>query len=179
MDKSKIILLLGMPASGKSSVGRLLAQKLNFTFVDLDREIETFFGCDIPEIFRSFGEEYFRSVERKMLQKTLKDIGRNTVLALGGGTPVYLDNIQLISNPEYFSIFLRCDLDTLAERLGKDGQVRPLILPKVEIGILKNLADQRTPIYEKAILHINADGPLSKVVDEILSHNKLIKYLSH
>ncbi|MDD3723627.1 MAG: shikimate kinase, partial [Lutibacter sp.] len=91
------IVLLGYMASGKSAVGRILSEKLNIQFIDLDSFIEEKEQLSISEIFETKGEIYFRKIEGIYLQELLNS-KESTVISLGGGTPCYGNNIDLIEN---------------------------------------------------------------------------------
>jgi len=82
--------------SGKTTLGKKMAHKLNFNFIDLDEEIEKFENLAINEIFENYGENYFRKVENKMLKKVL-NYKQPFVLAVGGGTPCFFKNMSLLN----------------------------------------------------------------------------------
>ena len=108
------IYMLGMPSSGKSTLGRQLAKELNYDFIDLDKRIEVIEGKRIPEIFSIEGEEYFRKVESEQLRKIPSD--NKLVIATGGGTPCFNDNMAFIKSSG-ISIFLDVAPDNLEERM--------------------------------------------------------------
>ena len=87
-----VFFLIGMPGTGKSSVGKNVAKLLDFNFIDLDKLIEKKSDSTITEIWQKFGEDYFRNLE----SKTLKEISvlQNTLVSCGGGTPCYFENIN-------------------------------------------------------------------------------------
>ncbi len=122
-----MLVLCGYMGSGKSLIGRKLADKLQTDFLDLDEEIATDQKMSISEIFQQKGEIYFRKTEMKVLQKTLS-ASTDGVLALGGGTPCYGNNLELIKqNPHTELIYLKMNLESLTERLFKERDQRPLI----------------------------------------------------
>src|SRR5690606_29853098 len=90
------IILLGYMGSGKTGVGRLLAEKLKLPFLDLDHEIIRLEGRNIPEIFETSGEIYFRKKETDTLKLLLEKDHQNVVLSVGGGTPCYGNNMNLL-----------------------------------------------------------------------------------
>ncbi len=108
------IFMLGMPSSGKSTLGRQLAKELDYEFIDLDKKIEISEGKKISEIFNIEGEDYFRKIESEQLKK----IDRNTkaVIATGGGTPCFHDNMQFIKE-NGISVFLDVSPEKLEERM--------------------------------------------------------------
>ena len=121
------LVLLGYMGVGKSTLGRLLADKLASEFIDLDDYIETREGMTIQELFRTKGEIYFRKVESLALEELLVQ-DRDFVLALGGGTPVYGNNMKKITDAfEVKSIYLKLNLNELVSRLFSQRVSRPLI----------------------------------------------------
>jgi shikimate kinase len=153
------IVLVGMPGSGKSTFGKQLAQQLNFVFVDLDQVIEKETGRSIAEIFQHEGEGKFRDLESYYLEKCLGAV-EGFVLATGGGTPCFNDNMDLI-NKESISIFLDVSLNEIYLRLHKDHSgKRPMFagLDEGEIILkLKNLLAQRERFYRQAKIKLSGD----------------------
>ena len=121
--------LLGFMGSGKSFLGQQLAKELAWSFCDLDDEIETIENCSVSSIFENKGEDYFRKLERDCLYGTAEKI--NTVVALGGGTPCFFDNMNWIKT-QGCSFFLDVETDVLVERLLKETHKRPLLKGKSE-----------------------------------------------
>lgn len=122
-----IVVLIGYMASGKSTLGRILAKKLNYSFVDLDDYIEEKEQTSISEIFKSKGEIYFRKKETQYLNHILKTKTK-LVLSLGGGTPCYSNNMDTILGCENaVSIYLKASISTLVDRLKNEKAKRPLI----------------------------------------------------
>lgn len=170
------VFLLGYMGCGKSVVGKLLAQKLEFSFVDFDDYIENQLGLSISEIFKTKGEIYFRNQERLFLKDVLSL--ERTVVSLGGGTPCYGDNMnEIITTTDNFVIYLKASIDTLTTRLISEISKRPLI------NHLKNDAElidfirkhlfERNFYYEQAPFKIIVDDKsVTQIVDEIsnLSH---------
>ncbi len=150
------IVLTGYMASGKSTTGQLLANKLGLSFIDLDKAIESRTGYTITETIFNKGELYFRKLEREMLEELIK--GDNFVMSAGGGTPCYYDNMELI-NRNSISIYLQNSVKSLYERLESEKATRPLIA-HLEGDALKEYIGkhlfERNVFYEKATLVINA-----------------------
>jgi len=119
------IIVLGYMASGKSTISKKLANKLEINSLDLDTYIAKKEGNTIEEIFKNKGEVYFRKQENKYLNELLNN-PNNFVLALGGGTPCYANNIELIAKKST-SIYLKANLNTLLKRLRVEKANRPLI----------------------------------------------------
>ncbi len=122
-----IIVLIGYMASGKSTIGRILANKLNFDFVDLDDYIEAVEKRSIKNIFTTSGEIYFRKKEALCLIEILSK-RNNIVLSLGGGTPCYGNNMEIIlQNENVASIYLKATIESLVKRLENENDERPLV----------------------------------------------------
>ncbi len=165
------IVLLGYMASGKSSIGRALAMKLNMQFIDLDSFIEKNEELTVSEIFKNKGEVYFRSKEEYCLRELFKLDG-NQVISVGGGTPCYGKNMNLILN-ESISFYLNSSIQTIYERLKKETSQRPLVadigLDKLKEYIAKHLFE-RIVFYEKAQHSISVnDKKIDKIVEEMLN----------
>lgn len=118
------IYLIGYMGSGKSTVGKKLSRALGLDFVDLDQQIESRINQSIAQYFQEYGENSFRELEREELLKTFAL--PNTVIALGGGTPCYFDNLELI-NQKGRSVYLKLSATSLAIRLENAKNPRPLI----------------------------------------------------
>ncbi len=120
------LVLTGFMGAGKSTVGRLLAARLNWTFLDLDAHLEARTGATIPQLFERHGEAHFRRLESTALASAL---GQNdTVLALGGGTPEELTNRLLLEQtPATFTIFLDAPFPTLFDRCMLQDIARPVL----------------------------------------------------
>lgn len=112
--------------SGKSSIAKLISKKLDLINVDLDNYIEKKENKSIRNIFKISGELYFRRIENKYL-KDLLNSDNNKIISLGGGTPCYSDNIELIIESKCIIFYLRANVDTLADRLFNERDKRPLI----------------------------------------------------
>lgn len=124
MDKH-IIYIVGMMGAGKSFYGKRLSMEKNWQFVELDSLIESAAGMSIAEIFATEGEEKFRLRERLALESTFSMT--DTVVSTGGGTAAWSDNMDLM-NQQGHTIWIECDIDTMAERIINDGiDKRPMI----------------------------------------------------
>lgn len=120
------IILIGYMGSGKSTVGKLLSEKLNFEFIDLDAYLQEKENLTIPQIFETKGEIYFRKKEHFYLKKLLRRDA--VVLSLGGGTPCYGNNMSAILNtPQAHSVYLKSSIPSLVQRLSPEKATRPLI----------------------------------------------------
>ena len=110
--------------SGKSTIGKILADQISFEFLDLDEFIENREGRTIAEIFYHEGEQYFRNLESDALKELSNKDG--LVVSLGGGTPCHSNNMETINN-KGFSIFLQIGPEALSKRLFSERMKRPLI----------------------------------------------------
>ena len=167
-----VIVLIGYMGSGKSAVGRNLAEKLSLKFVDMDDFIEEKEQKSIPEIFRDKGEIYFRKAESHHLEALFAGSG-DMVVALGGGTPCYGSNMEYIQGTTDKVVYLRASVEELTARLEKEKEHRPLIEPlsdsELEEFIRKHLFE-RNFFYLKANYSVKVDGrPVETISDEIIS----------
>jgi len=121
-----IITLLGYMGSGKSTIGVKLAAILGYEFIDLDNFIEEKEQLSVKEIFKSKGEIYFRKMENLCLNEIMKKQTK-IVLSVGGGTPCYSNNMDLINFDEAKSIYLKLSAKSLSDRLFLEKENRPLI----------------------------------------------------
>ena len=164
-----IISLIGYMGSGKSHISKVLSQKLQLKLIDLDKEISLKNNLSIPEIFKQKGEIYFRKQERALLEEVLAT-SENCILSLGGGTPAYYNNMELITNSSE-SIFLRTSVKTLTERLLKQKQKRPLIALQKDEDLPEFIAKhlfERNLYYSQAKYTVDTDGKEpEEIVDEI------------
>ncbi|MEL6864676.1 MAG: shikimate kinase [Bacteroidota bacterium] len=144
------IFLVGFMGSGKSRVGKELAEALDYQHIDLDEWIVQKEGRSIPEIFEEQGEAHFRELEHRYLLEMAKE--EDTVISSGGGTPCFSDHIHWM-NAHGLTIFLDLSEDRLLERLLRKPGKRPLItgksLAEVQGFIQKKLAERRG-FYEQA-----------------------------
>ncbi len=121
--------ITGYMGSGKSTAGKKLSAKLGYEFIDLDKFIENEYQQTIPEIFSTKGEGEFRAMEHNALKKLIeKD---NIVVACGGGTPCYYNNMELMNNHGN-TVYLKMSADSLVHRLMDAKEKRPLVANKSE-----------------------------------------------
>ncbi|AFM02581.1 shikimate kinase [Bernardetia litoralis DSM 6794] len=154
-----LIYLIGMPASGKSTFGKLVAQKLNYTFLDLDTLIEEDNNSTIPKIFDTKGEDFFRKLEQNALQFTFNL--DKTIIATGGGTPCFFDNLDKMKE-NGIVCFIHIEIKTLVKRTFQAQQrkqnSRPLFKDSTSFEELYQLVSQkwtdRKEFYQKADFEI-------------------------
>lgn len=152
------IFLVGMPGSGKSTLGKQLAEKLNRNFFDLDAEIERMAGWVIPDIFEQVGEDYFRELENSVLLMLIR-LNEPAVIATGGGAPCFYDNMDQM-NAAGATIFIDTPMDTIVERVKKEKSTRPLVNQMEDDSLtqdMESLYKKRLPHYEKASFTTNSN----------------------
>lgn len=158
MKTTSKIFLVGMPGSGKSTLGKQLAEKLGRNFFDLDAEIERMAGWVIPDIFEQVGEDYFRELENSVLMMLIK-LNEPAVIATGGGAPCFYDNMDQM-NAAGATIFLDTSMDTILERVRQEKASRPLVNQMQEDTMeedMKSLYEKRLPHYKKASFTTNSN----------------------
>ena len=165
MKSKENLVFLGMMGSGKSSIGLLVAKKLQLNFIDIDNEIEKELGKKITDIFKENGEDFFRKIEEKITLKKLKV--NSSVISLGGGAFTNR-NIRKEVLKNHLSFWLNWNYKILLNRI-KNSQKRPLAINSSDNEIV-NLIQKRSNIYAKALFEIKCDN-LSK--NEVV--NKIIK----
>ena len=165
MKSKKNLVLIGMMSSGKSTIGGLLAKKLNFKFFDIDKIIENETKMKITEIFKIKGENFFRNLEEKNTIKLLNF--SNVVISLGGGGFVN-EIIRKEANTKSKTFWLDWNLDTLISRIRKRNN-RPVALA-LNNNELKNLIIKRSKYYSKAKYKINCQKlTRSEIIKKILN----------
>ena len=164
MKSKKNLVFLGMMGSGKSSIGSLIAKKLQLNFIDIDNVIENELGLSIKKIFETKGENYFRKFEEQTTLKKLKS--SSTVISLGGGAFSNKEiRKEVIKN--HISFWLNWSNDILLNRI-KDSKKRPLAFNSSENEII-DLIKKRSNIYSKALYKIECDNlTKNEIVKEIL-----------
>ena len=149
--QGRSIVLVGLMAAGKTSIGRRLAARLGLPFRDADSEIEQAAGCTIPELFARYGERDFRDGERRVIRRLLA--AEPAVLATGGGAFMDAETRATIRRCAV-SVWLRCPLPVLLRRVGA-RHTRPLLAEGDPAEILQRLRTQRDPVYAEADLVID------------------------
>lgn len=166
LANGKTIALIGLMGAGKSSVGRRLADTIGLPFSDSDDEIEAVSGLSISDIFSLHGEEEFRRVEQKVIERLIT--GPQRILATGGGAFMNETTRSLLKG-HAVTVWLRADLETLWKRVSR-RDTRPLLRTEDPKGVLRNLLEKRTPTYSEADLIVDSrDGPHMNAVRDIIS----------
>jgi shikimate kinase len=159
------VFLLGMPGSGKTTLGRQLAQAMGLSFVDLDQSIEQEEGSSVPKIFRDQGEPAFRRLEARLLAAWCA-AEKEFVMATGGGAPCYADNLKVI-NRTGISVFLDVPAKEIAARILKtDLSARPLfagVHPENLKDKIEFMRSQRLPFYRQARLTVGPEQSVAEV----------------
>ena len=154
-----------MMGAGKSSIGKRLAVRLGIPFKDADSEIEKAANATIEEIFEQHGEAFFRSGERRVIQRLLGEAP--VVVATGGGAFVDPDTRKTI-NDTGIAIWLKADLEVLLARVRRRSN-RPLLKGPDPEGTMRKLVEERYPAYEDAPIHIHSrEVSHDVVIEEVL-----------
>ncbi|WP_024768733.1 shikimate kinase [Aquimarina macrocephali] len=149
------IVLMGYMGSGKSLVGKDLAAKMKLSYLDLDDFIEIQEKKSIRKIFDDQGEIYFRKKESLYLKEVLETY-KNTIISLGGGTPCFAGNLEIVANNENAkSIYLQTSLDELTKRVFAERSKRPLISHVTTPNELKDFV--RKHLFERSFYYNQAD----------------------
>ena len=164
----KKIILLGYMGCGKSTIAEKLSGLIQIPFVDLDKCIETKAEMSINQIFESFGEVYFRKLEHDVFVELLAS-PENQIIGLGGGTPCYANNHELLKGEGITSIYLKASIETLFDRLAHNKSKRPIVANKTEAALQEFLAKymvDRSYYYNQAEYKVTVDG---KSIDETVA----------
>ena len=168
------IYLIGYMGSGKSTLGRKIADITGVNFIDLDKYIEERYFKSIPLIFEEEGETSFRQKEQHSLHEVSQF--ENVVISTGGGTPCFFDNMELM-NKTGITIYISPDIETLAGRIVKSKTERPLVSGKSHedlLSFIKEALKIRSPFYEQAQIILSNENSLhpQKVIEAIIRENK-------
>lgn len=165
----KNIVLIGFMGTGKSSVGYILAQKLNRDFVDTDQEIEAVSGMSIAEMFKRHGETRFRSEESLVIDKWA--MREDIVIATGGGAVLSEGNIAALKKNSLL-ICLDASPEDIFERVNRKKGSRPLVNKNTGIEDIARMLEEREPYYACADIRIKTDHKSPKeIVAEIIREN--------
>jgi shikimate kinase len=168
LEKNQNIYFVGMPSSGKSTLGRALAATLGFDYVDMDDMIVAKEGRSINQIFQDSGEPYFRKIESELLRSFLPN--QKKVISTGGGVPVFYDNMDFILQ-NGLSIYLDVSPKLLFDRIyNSDKNERPLIDKSNSDKLLETLVEKynyRYNYYNRANIIISEDFTLKSILQKL------------
>jgi len=161
------IILLGYMGCGKTTIAKKLSKSTKIPFLDLDKCIEEREKLSVNEIFEQKGEIYFRKLEHKLFVELLNS-PEKIIIGLGGGTPCYSNNHELLIREDVVSVYLKASVDTLVERLVSNNSKRPLVANKTEEELKEFIAQhlfERSYYYNQAQYKVSVDG---KTVEETI-----------
>lgn len=162
------VVLVGFMGAGKSIVGRRLARRLKWRFIDVDQRVEQAAGMSIPQIFATQGETAFRELEDKVAQRVLK--GTHAVISTGGGWPVRDDRMAKLPAGT-LSVWLVVDAATAVSRASRRFGQRPLLATDDPMATARELLAEREPEYARADLHLVTHGSSPEgLVEAIAKH---------
>ena len=167
------IFLIGFMASGKSTIGKKLANKLNLPFVDLDTYIEKKFNTTIRFLMYEKGQEEFRIIEKEALSEVIEKY-KDAIISTGGGTPCFFDNMERMRK-NGTTIYLEMDVPTLVNRLRNAKKDRPLIWGKSKEDLTiyaKELMNKRKSDYEQADFKVDGKNLNVKTMVDLI-HKKV------
>jgi len=150
-----LIFLIGFMGCGKTTLGRKLAARLGYEFIDLDHVLEAQAGMTIAQYFSTHGEDTFRKLESEVLKHT--NYPEHAVISTGGGLPCFFDNMQWI-NEHGRSVYIQLSPKTLADRLEHEKITRPLLRDKHGDALIAFIGDklaEREPFYKQATIVAN------------------------
>lgn len=155
METKNLLFICGFMSAGKTTHGKKLAKNIGYHFIDLDHYTENKFDKSITELFQELGEDEFRQVETVSLNECIND-NRKTVIALGGGTPCFNNNLELLKKSGKL-IYLKMDAEALYKRVFGLKANRPLLATQEEKDMLPYIEDllgKRAPYYEQSDLTV-------------------------
>ncbi|MBR6013343.1 MAG: shikimate kinase [Selenomonadaceae bacterium] len=166
------LILIGFMGTGKTSLGKLLANKLGRGFIDLDQKIEKDSEMTIPEIFEKHGEKFFRELEKKAVREISER--KNLVIATGGGTVKDPENFQLLKDSGMI-VCLTCDAEEIFRRTERRGE-RPVLDGGGEerLETIKKLLEEREKFYSQADYTIDTtDWSPMQIMNDICDHLRI------
>jgi XRE family aerobic/anaerobic benzoate catabolism transcriptional regulator len=162
--RSRRIALIGLRGAGKSTLGRMLAEDLDFPFVELSREIEKLAGCSISEILGLYGQNAYRRYERRALEEAI-DAYPEAVIATAGGLVSDLVSFNLLLR-RCASVWLKADPEDHMSRVAAQGDLRPMAASREAMEDLKSILAGRAAFYSKADIHIDTSSqPLAETFE--------------
>ena len=165
------IVLIGYRCSGKTEVGKILAKELNKDFFDTDKLVEDSAGCSIEEVISRDGWEYFRNIEKKIIEEvSMRD---DLIIATGGGIVLEWDNVINLQRNGLI-VWLYGNAEVLKERMNRDhgsGKIRPSLTGSDPLDEIREVLSIRKPLYERAAdLIVDASSPsIQEVTNSIIN----------
>ncbi|MEO6850861.1 MAG: shikimate kinase [Mucilaginibacter sp.] len=163
-----LIFLIGFMGSGKTTLGRKLAAKMGYEFIDLDHKLEQQVELSIAEYFSIFGEDAFRTKESEVLKKTIYP--QNAIVSTGGGLPCYFDNMDWM-NTHGKTIYIKLSPKTLADRLESGKEDRPLLQEKhgdALIDFIEKKLSEREDFYAQANMIVDGLSLTAERLEQVL-----------
>lgn len=161
----RTIALVGLMGCGKTSIGRRLAKKLELPFFDSDQEVEMAAGCSMKEIYSVFGEEAFKSGERRVIARLLEQPVH--ILATGGSS-ILDDETRAILKEKSITVWLDADLETLITRVSRRND-RPLVQDNDPRQVIEGLIEVCYPVFAQSDLHVKTyDEATNTTVDRVI-----------
>jgi len=162
------IFLIGFMGSGKTTLGRKLASRLGYEFIDLDHKLEQQVELSIAEYFQIFGEDAFRKLESEVLKKTLYP--DKAIISTGGGLPCYFDNMGWMkANGK--SIYIKLSPKTLADRLERGKEERPLLQDKhgdALVDFIEQKLGEREKFYSQASIIVDGLSLTAEKLEQVI-----------
>ncbi len=163
-----LIFLIGFMGSGKTTLGRKLAARMDYEFIDLDHKLEQQVELSIAEYFTLFGEDPFRKLESEVLKKTVYP--ENAIISTGGGLPYFFDNMEWM-NANGRTVYIKLSPKTLADRLENGKEERPLLQEKhgeALIAFIEQKLGERESFYSQANIIVDGLSLTPEKLEQIL-----------
>jgi shikimate kinase len=165
----ELIFLVGFMGCGKTTLGKKLANRLGYEFIDLDHVLEAKEGMTIAEYFSQYGEAKFREEESILLKQM--EYPENAIISTGGGLPCFFDNMEWM-NSHGRTFYVKLSPRALAERLDKGKTTRPVLQGKTGdelIAFIEEKLSEREPFYSKATFIVNGIDLTSEKAEQIIA----------
>jgi shikimate kinase len=163
-----LVFLIGFMGCGKTTLGRKLAARLGYEFLDLDHILEAQVGMSIAEYFSSFGEGSFRELESQVLKTTVYP--EHAIISTGGGLPCYFDNIEWM-NAHGKTVYIKLSPKTLADRLENEKHKRPVLNGRNEkelVAFIEEKLAERDKFYYQAAVIADGIGLTAEKAEQLL-----------
>lgn len=171
-----LIFIVGMPGTGKTTIGKRLAKIMNYSFEDLDVKIEKMYNSNINSIFQTKGERYFRRMENICFLRLINESNNPTIISCGGGTPIFHDNLTIMKNSGII-VGLSAGKETLIKRLYDSP--RPIFADCANVDEatqkITRMINQREKYYNVADIRCSTDRISTKTVQDL--HRQILEQL--